>query len=77
MGHKLKFQQLKVIRDAYLAEYKISLERDLNMKVEGIFGKMLQHLLLRTKDPDPNVDMSQVEKVLDRIKSVRNSFNPT
>uniref|UniRef100_A0A914DVR4 Annexin n=1 Tax=Acrobeloides nanus TaxID=290746 RepID=A0A914DVR4_9BILA len=64
--------QLKVIRDAYLAEYKISLERDLNMKVEGVFGKMLQQLLLRAKDPEPNVDMGQVEKLLDRLKSSDN-----
>lgn len=45
-------QQLKVIRDAYFSEYNISLEKDLSQKVEGLFGKMLQLILLRNSDPD-------------------------
>ncbi|KAI6189672.1 Annexin A11 [Aphelenchoides bicaudatus] len=52
--------QLKVIRDAYLSEYNISLEKDLSQKVEGLFGKMLQLILLRNSDPD-DVDLESTD----------------
>ncbi|KAL7073324.1 hypothetical protein ACQ4LE_007601 [Meloidogyne hapla] len=39
--------QLKVICDTYQTEFRTSLERDLTMKVEGLFGKILLQLLVR------------------------------
>lgn len=63
--------QLKVIRDAYYTEYRISLERDLNIKVEGLFGQMLKDLLLRNKDPDSSaVDLDYVDGLVDYLLRV-------
>ena len=63
--------QLKVIRDAYYTEYRISLERDLNIKVEGLFGQMLKDLLLRSKDPDSTaVDLDYVDRLIDYLLKV-------
>ncbi|CAJ0950840.1 unnamed protein product, partial [Mesorhabditis belari] len=43
-------KQLKVIRESYLADYRKTLEKDLSVKVEGIFGKMLSLLLCKPRD---------------------------
>ncbi|KAI6230734.1 Annexin A11 [Aphelenchoides fujianensis] len=54
--------QLKVIRDAYFNEYHVNLEKDLSQKVEGIFGKMLSLLILRTRDLEAaDVDVEAAE----------------
>lgn len=58
--------QLKVIRDAYFNEYNISLEKDLNIKVEGIFGKMLQMILLRNSDSD-ELDLELAESFVNML----------
>lgn len=52
-----------MIRDAYFNEYNISLEKDLNQKVEGLFGKMLQLILLRNSDPD-DVDLELADSFI-------------
>lgn len=60
-----------MIRDTYLGEFRVPLERDLNVKVEGLFGRMLQQLLLRSKDPDNEVDMDAVDKEIAVIRKVK------
>ncbi|CAK5024976.1 unnamed protein product [Meloidogyne enterolobii] len=45
-------QQLKVICDTYQTEFRTSLERDLTMKIEGLFGKILLQLLVRKDEPN-------------------------
>uniref|UniRef100_A0AC34FIG7 Annexin n=1 Tax=Panagrolaimus sp. ES5 TaxID=591445 RepID=A0AC34FIG7_9BILA len=65
--------QLKVIRDTYYTEYRISLERDLNVKVEGLFGQMLKDLLLRPRDPDSTaVDLDYVDHMIEIIAKPEN-----
>uniref|UniRef100_A0AC35GGT1 Uncharacterized protein n=1 Tax=Panagrolaimus sp. PS1159 TaxID=55785 RepID=A0AC35GGT1_9BILA len=65
--------QLKVIRDTYYTEYRISLERDLNVKVEGLFGQMLKDLLLRPRDPDNTaVDLDYVDHMIGIITKPEN-----
>ncbi|KAI6186853.1 Annexin A11 [Aphelenchoides besseyi] len=59
--------QLKVIRDAYFNEYHVSLEKDLSLKVEGVFGKMLQLILLRTRDSDAEIDMEQTDNLVEEM----------
>lgn len=62
---------MKVIRDAYYTEYRISLERDLNIKVEGLFGQMLKDLLLRSRDPDSTaVDLDYVDGLIEYLNRV-------
>ncbi|KAE9552945.1 hypothetical protein FO519_003822 [Halicephalobus sp. NKZ332] len=68
--------QLKVIRDAYYSEFRISLERDLNIKVEGLFGQMLKDLLLRNKDPDSSaVDLDYVDGLIDYLLRSENGVD--
>jgi hypothetical protein len=55
-----------VIRDAYFTEYNISLEKDLNAKVEGVFGKMLQLILLRNSDSD-EVDLETADSYVEML----------
>ncbi|CAJ0582359.1 unnamed protein product, partial [Mesorhabditis spiculigera] len=43
-------KQLKVIRESYLTDFRKTLEKDLTMKVEGIFGRMLFCLLCKPRD---------------------------
>ncbi|KAH7712132.1 CRE-NEX-4 protein [Aphelenchoides avenae] len=66
--------QLKVIRDTYIGEFRTPLERDLNVKVEGLFGRMLQQLLLRSKDPENDVDMDLVDKELASIRKLEHGI---
>uniref|UniRef100_A0A915D1U5 Annexin n=1 Tax=Ditylenchus dipsaci TaxID=166011 RepID=A0A915D1U5_9BILA len=65
--------QLKVIRDAYQAEFRVSLERDLNLKVEGLFGKMLLQLLLRSKDFDEEVDLEWADEQVFLLNAPENA----
>ncbi|CAD5224646.1 unnamed protein product [Bursaphelenchus okinawaensis] len=59
--------QLKVIKDAYFNEYHVSLEKDLGLKVEGLFGKMLQHVLLRKSDPTDDVDIEMADNAIAEV----------
>ncbi|CAD5231822.1 unnamed protein product [Bursaphelenchus xylophilus] len=59
--------QLKVIKDAYFNEYHVSLEKDLGLKVEGLFGKMLQLILLRKNDPSDDVDIELADSMIAEI----------
>ncbi|GMR59508.1 hypothetical protein PMAYCL1PPCAC_29703 [Pristionchus mayeri] len=45
-------RQLKVIREQYQQDFKKTLEKDINMKVEGIFGRMLSLLLCKPREED-------------------------
>uniref|UniRef100_A0AC34PVD7 Annexin n=1 Tax=Panagrolaimus sp. JU765 TaxID=591449 RepID=A0AC34PVD7_9BILA len=68
--------QLKVIRDAYYTEYRISLERDMNIKVEGLFGQMLKDLLLRSRDPDSTaVDLDYVDGLIECLNRNENGID--
>lgn len=62
--------QLKVIRDAYQMEYRISMERDLSIKVEGLFGKILYQIMMRNKDFDEDVDIELADKEVQLLNSV-------
>lgn len=70
-------QQLKVIKDAYFNEYHVSLEKDMGVKVEGLFGKMLQQVLLRRTDPADDVDVELAEHMVNDFTKVgRGSPSP-
>ncbi|GMS80471.1 hypothetical protein PENTCL1PPCAC_2646 [Pristionchus entomophagus] len=45
-------RQLKVIREQYQQDFKKTLEKDINVKVEGIFGRMLSLLLCKSREED-------------------------
>ncbi|KAI1720706.1 annexin domain-containing protein [Ditylenchus destructor] len=59
--------QLKVLRDTYQSEFRIALERDVNVKVEGLFGKMLLQLLMRGKDFEVDVDVELAERQVELL----------
>ncbi|KAF7634689.1 hypothetical protein Mgra_00005938, partial [Meloidogyne graminicola] len=50
IGLTSTLSQMKVICDTYQTEFRTSLERDLTMKVEGLFGKILLQLLVRKEE---------------------------
>ncbi|KAK0411475.1 hypothetical protein QR680_005672 [Steinernema hermaphroditum] len=63
--------QMKVIRDAYLTMYRTTLEKDASIKVEGLYGRMLQMLLCRDRsERDSKVDDELVDKHAHMINSV-------
>lgn len=55
-------------------EYRIVLERDLSIKVEGLFGKMLNQLLMRNKDFDEEVNVELADKEVQLLISVLQFF---
>ncbi|KAL3083190.1 hypothetical protein niasHS_010992 [Heterodera schachtii] len=57
--------QLGVIRDTYQNEFRVQLERDLSIKVEGLFGKMLAQLLMRKTDFAEEFDLEEAQKEAD------------
>ncbi|KAI3422058.1 hypothetical protein GPALN_012594 [Globodera pallida] len=57
--------QLGVIRDTYQNEFRVLLERDLSIKVEGLFGKMLAQLLLRKTDFADDLDVEEARREAD------------
>lgn len=68
------FKQLKVIRDAYLTEYRVTLDRDLSVKVEGLFGKMLAQVLARSKDFDAEIDVELAVREVQNLNAVKQIF---
>lgn len=59
-----------MIRDTYQTEYRVSLERDLSVKVEGLFGRMLMQLLMRNKNLDSDVDVELADREVEALFAV-------
>uniref|UniRef100_A0A1I7YN54 Annexin n=1 Tax=Steinernema glaseri TaxID=37863 RepID=A0A1I7YN54_9BILA len=68
--------QMKVIRDAYLTKYRTTLEKDASLKVEGLYGRMLQMLLCRDRsDRDTKLNDELVDKHAHMLNSVNQGLD--
>lgn len=56
-----------MIRDAYQSEFRVTLERDLSVKVEGLFGRMLNQILMRNRNFDVEVDIELADKEIEYL----------
>ncbi|GMT10950.1 hypothetical protein PFISCL1PPCAC_2247, partial [Pristionchus fissidentatus] len=64
-------RQLKVIREQYQQDFKKTLEKDISMKVEGSFGRMLSLLLCKTREEDgKRVDEELVNRHANLLLSI-------
>lgn len=63
-----------MVRDAYQIEFHITLERDLNAKVEGLFGQMLHQILMRNKNFQTEVDIEFIDKEIKYLEKFVNFF---
>ncbi|VDK85162.1 unnamed protein product [Litomosoides sigmodontis] len=67
--------QMKAIKNAYRISFSTTLERDVVVKVEGVFGAMLQLLLCSLRDEEYSESKMLIEKHVDIIIKESNGMD--